>query len=349
LLRFARFRSTPEVSDPSLGQACDPVNRSLGVLLLAASLCGIAIARRPAPLTPAPAHLPPVTALGLTVDTLLLGGHASGGFGDALHGLASDLSGEERELVGQHLERIFAGAVGDAGLSRTGRLRVAYERARRPDGTTRSIRVLGAEVAVAGRLHTAYYFERDGAPAYFDPFGRSLEAQDWGDPVRVPVVSSAFGDRRLHPLLNRVLPHTGVDLAAPHGEPVRATADGIIAWAGERGGYGLMVEIQHPNGYSTRYAHLSRVEASFSSARLVRRGDVIGHVGMSGLATGPHLHYEVRQRGRPIDPLRLALVPAVSESLAADPRWSLERRRIGALLAGTPTVVPVGNQAAAGR
>src|SRR5690606_6821190 len=102
------------------------------------------------------------------------------------------------------------------------------------------------------------------------------------------------------PILNRVLPHTGVDLAAPTGEPVRATADGIVASAGTQGGYGLLVDLQHPSGYSTRYGHLSRMAAGLRPGAAVSRGEVIGYVGMSGLATGPHLHYEVRRRGQPV-------------------------------------------------
>ena len=123
------------------------------------------------------------------------------------------------------------------------------------------------------------------------------------------------------------------------GDPVRATADGIVVSSGSRGGYGLLVEIQHPNGYSTRYAHLSRIADRAGIAGFVRQGDVIGYVGMTGLATGPHLHYEVLQRGNPVDPLRLGGDPVLVGRLGGDPDWPLERRRIGELLARVPTVI----------
>ena len=152
-------------------------------------------------------------------------------------------------------------------------------------------------------------------------------------------MSSEFGQQRLHPILDRVLPHTGVDFAAPTGEPVRATADGLVTTAGNQGGYGLLVELQHPNGYSTRYAHLSRIAAGVARARVVRQGEIVGYVGKSGLATGPHLHYEVRRRGQPIDPLRLAAADGIPGDVGSEPRWPVERRRVEALLARTPTML----------
>lgn len=284
-----------------------------------------------------PFRLSPIEAVGVRLDTLLVGGYASGDFGDAVRALAGDLAPEERLMVGEHLERIFTDRVGD-GLGGVGRLRVAYERAVRPDGTTRSIRVLGAEVAAGGRLHTAFYFEHQGRPGYFDPFGSAVEDPSWSGPLRELRISSNFGSSRMHPILRRVLPHTGVDYAAPRGEPVRATADGVVVSAGTNGGYGTMVEIRHPNGFGTRYAHLQRVEPGIESARLVRRGDVIGYVGMTGLATGPHLHYEVRRRGQPVDPVALSLASATGGNAAASNRWAHERRRLAGLLAQVPSV-----------
>jgi murein DD-endopeptidase MepM/ murein hydrolase activator NlpD len=318
------------------------MNRSVLLVVIVVLLGSGAIgATRTVPgrmVTTAPWRLAPAPAVGITLDTLLLGGYAAGSFNTAVSTLASDLSESERALVGQHLDRIFADVLRNNGLGVTGRLRVAYERAVRPDGTTRSIRVLGAEVAVSGRVHTAYYYERDGRPGYFDPSGRPLDAGDWVRPLRTYRVSSSFGNQRLHPILNRVLPHTGVDLAAPMGEPVTATADGIVAVAGAQGGYGVLVELQHPSGYRTRYAHLSSMEPGVVPGSAVNRGDVIGYVGMSGLATGPHLHYEVRRRGQPVDPQQIVGTGDILSDPGVDPRWSLERKAVAALLARTPTV-----------
>ncbi|MBW3628091.1 MAG: M23 family metallopeptidase [Gemmatimonadetes bacterium] len=198
---------------------------------------------------------------------------------------------------------------------------------------------LTAEAAVAGELHTAFYYEREGKPGYFDPFGRSLEETGWAGPLAAMRVTSAFGSRRMHPILQRILPHAGVDYGARTGTPVRATADGVIALAGRSGGYGNLVEVQHPNGYSTRYAHLSGFGPGVRRSRWVRQGEVIGFVGMTGLATGPHLHYEVRRDGRAVDPGRIAMAPSFSSGLAADSAWSAQRKRLARLLARAPSML----------
>jgi murein DD-endopeptidase MepM/ murein hydrolase activator NlpD len=313
------------------------MTRSVVAVVASGVLVGAAMAASRGEPTTTPIELPATSAIGIRLDTLLVGGYAAGSFLVAMTDLASDLSDEERALVGRHLDRIFEDVLPTAGLGTAGRLRVAYERALRPDGTPRSIRVLSAEVAVAGRLHTAYYFDRDGRPEYFDAFGRSLDGGGWTAPLGTMRVSSGFGARRLHPILGRVLPHTGVDLAAPHGEPVMATGDGIVVAAGVQGGYGLLVELQHPNGYSTRYAHLSALAPGIERARVVRQGEPIGFVGMTGLATGPHLHYEVRRRDQPVDPLAVATEARLTGDLGENSRWTAERRALGNLLARTPT------------
>lgn len=311
-----------------------------GLLGLGGSAIALA---RPAPPPPVPtARLEAVHAIGIRTDTLLVGGYARGSFREAMRVLASELREEERAMVGQHLDKIFLGVLEQDGLGRAGRLRVAFERAVRPDGTTRSIRVLTAEAAVGGELHTAFFHEREGKPGYFDPFGRSLEEEPWAGPLTSLRVTSPFGSRRMHPILGRVLPHAGVDYAARSGTPVRATADGVVSVAEVRGGYGKMVEVQHPNGYSTRYAHLSAVAPGVGRARLVRQGDLVGYVGMTGLATGPHLHYEVRRNGRPLDPTRIAAVAGVPQELSSDDHWPLQRTRLSRLLARTPSVLRMG-------
>jgi hypothetical protein len=320
-----------------------PVWKLAALLLPVAGLAslGLALAPPSTPLPAAPALLAPVRAVGMRTDTLFVGGYARGSFNQAMKLLASDLSTEERELVGQHLDRIFTGVLPEAGLGTGGRLRVAYERTVRPDGTTRSIRVLTAEAAVAGEMHTAYYYERDGKPGYYDNFGRALEAHAWSRPLAALRVTSAFGSRRMHPILHRLLPHTGVDYGARYGTPVRATADGVVVSAGWNGGYGNMIEVQHPNGYSTRYAHLSRIVAG--RALFVHQGDVIGYVGMTGLATGPHLHYEVRRNGRPVNPLLATEAPPLAtELLDTDPAWPVQRHALSRLLARTPTILQLG-------
>lgn len=303
-----------------------------------AVLVGAAVTSPRAESSIAPVRLPPVAAVGVRFDTLLIGGYASGSFTEAVDLLARDLSPEERLMVGQHLDRIFSEIITGDGLGRSGRLRLAYERAARPDGTTRSIRVLGAELASAGRVHTAFYFETEGRSAYYDAFGRSIDSTATVSPLRTSRVSSPFGSSRLYPILNRYLPHTGVDYAAPLGEAVHATSDGIVVSAGDRGGYGLMVELQHPDGHGTRYAHLSRIADGVQASRSVRKGQVIGYVGMTGLATGPHLHYEVRRRGQPVDPEIASRAALFGTGISGKDGWAEQRRQIAALLSRAPTM-----------
>jgi murein DD-endopeptidase MepM/ murein hydrolase activator NlpD len=118
-------------------------------------------------------------------------------------------------------------------------------------------------------------------------------------------ISSAFSARRWHPILDRPRPHTGIDIVAPTGTPVVASARGRVSYIGEQGEYGLMIDIDHGYGYVTRYAHLSRARVRLNQP--VVRGDTIGAVGQSGLAAGPHLHYEVLVDGQPANPRRYLL------------------------------------------
>ena len=120
-----------------------------------------------------------------------------------------------------------------------------------------------------------------------------------GMPVNASYMTSGFG-LRAHPLLGTARGHAGVDLAAPAGSPIRATQDGVVDAAGWRGGYGLAVQLDHGKGVASRYAHMSRVAVYPGQA--VKRGDVIGYVGSTGLSTGPHLHYEIRVNGAAVNP-----------------------------------------------
>jgi murein DD-endopeptidase MepM/ murein hydrolase activator NlpD len=120
-----------------------------------------------------------------------------------------------------------------------------------------------------------------------------------GMPVNASYISSGFG-LRIHPLLGISRGHSGIDLPAPYGSPIRATSDGVVDSAGWRGGYGQAVEIDHGKGVQSRYAHMSRMAVYPGQA--VRKGDVIGYVGSTGLSTGPHLHYEIRINGAAVNP-----------------------------------------------
>lgn len=156
---------------------------------------------------------------------------------------------------------------------------------------------IGRAVNLTGRPIDLAQVERMSASA-----GSGAKSLPSGMPVAARALTSGFG-MRVHPVLGGERAHLGVDLSAPAGTPVVATADGVVGWAGPRGGYGLMVAIEGAAGTETRYGHLSRVNVA--SGQAVRKGQIIGQVGSTGMSTGMHLHYEVRVNGRPINPLSL--------------------------------------------
>ncbi|MCB0358087.1 MAG: M23 family metallopeptidase [Bdellovibrionales bacterium] len=134
------------------------------------------------------------------------------------------------------------------------------------------------------------------SPAFADPISNSVVF-----PVMAPRLTSSFGMRN-HPVRKRVRHHSGVDLAAPMGSHVRAISGGRVVFAGNYGGYGKLVTVLHRGGYSSLYGHLSDILVNVGQT--LRPGDIVGRVGQSGLATGPHLHFEWRKDGRPLDPLK---------------------------------------------
>ncbi len=147
----------------------------------------------------------------------------------------------------------------------------------------------------------------DGKSGYFDEQGKAIGDSFLRYPLQFTRISSLFSRSRFHPILKIHRPHNGVDFAAPIGTPVRTVADGTVVVAGVRGGAGRMVEIRHNEKYSTTYLHLSRISSGIVSGSRVRRGQVIGAVGMTGYATAPHLHFGFYDRGRYVDPLRVHL------------------------------------------
>ncbi len=164
-------------------------------------------------------------------------------------------------------------------------------------------------------LDAVAYPDDSGRLGYYDLEGQPLRKQFLRSPLEFSRVTSRFSMSRFHPVLQRRMPHYGVDYGAPVGTPVRATADGTVALAGRNGGAGNMVSIRHPNGYETNYLHLSRFAAGIQRGARVGQGQVIGYVGSTGLSTGPHLDYRVTLNGRWINPLAISSPPA--EPLAA--------------------------------
>ncbi|MDA0999247.1 MAG: peptidoglycan DD-metalloendopeptidase family protein [bacterium] len=167
-------------------------------------------------------------------------------------------------------------------------------------------RILAAEIVTGETRRTAIFFDRGGAE-YYTPEGETIRRAFLRSPLRYTRISSKFSRRRFHPVLKRFRPHYGVDYAAPPGTPVRAVADGQVIWAGWRGAAGKMVRIRHGMGFETSYLHLSRLGMGVRRGVKVQQGKVIGHVGSTGLSTGPHLDYRIKKNGRPLDPLKAGL------------------------------------------
>ncbi|HEX5760664.1 MAG TPA: peptidoglycan DD-metalloendopeptidase family protein [Thermoanaerobaculia bacterium] len=198
------------------------------------------------------------------------------------------------------------------------RFEVLYEEVR-VEGVVDSI---GTVYAVAlesrGRRHEAYRWNDSGV--YYDGEGRPLEKMFLRSPMRYSNITSRFSHRRFHPVLKKYRPHYGVDYGAPVGTPARVTANGVVASAGWDRGGGKVVKVRHAQGYLTAYLHLSRFAKGVRAGTRVRQGDIIGYVGATGLATGPHLDYRVQHNSRWIDPLSLTSVrdePIPSRQLAS--------------------------------
>ena len=170
--------------------------------------------------------------------------------------------------------------------------------------------ILAATLVNKGKEYRAFRYLHQGKAGYYDELGRPLKRQFLRSPLPYSRVTSGFSLSRRHPILGRRLPHFGVDYAAPEGTPVRATADGVVRFVGWKGGGGKTVEIRHAGGFTTAYLHLSRFASGLTVGRRVSQGEVIGYVGSTGLATGPHLDYRVTQNGRYLNPARIGSDPA---------------------------------------
>jgi len=167
--------------------------------------------------------------------------------------------------------------------------------------------VLAAEFNNDGTTYRAFRFEANGNAGYFDDNGNSLRKAFLKAPLNFRRISSGFSRSRLHPILKIRRPHLGVDYVAPAGTPVSALGDGTVRFAGWKGANGRLVVLSHSRGFKTYYGHLSRIARGIRPGSRVRQGDVIGYVGATGRATGPHLHFQVAQNGRVLNPLSIKL------------------------------------------
>ena len=194
--------------------------------------------------------------------------------------------------------------------------RVAVEKLSLDGKVIRYGRILAAELVRGKRVLRAVRFEGQEGAGYYQADGTPLRKAFLRSPLRFTRISSGFTTARLHPILKVVRPHFGVDFAAPTGTPVRASADGVVTRAGWDGGFGKVVRMRHANGYETLYGHLSRIDVR-PGQRLLQ-GTVLGAVGMTGLATGPHLDYRMVKSGVFVNPLKIQSPPA--EPIAAAER-----------------------------
>ena len=177
--------------------------------------------------------------------------------------------------------------------------------------------ILIAQFINRGREITAIRYEDGkGDAQYYDPSGHSMRKEFLRNPIDFARISSRFNLKRKHPVLNKFRAHKGTDYAARTGTPIKSTGDGKVIFAGRKGGFGNCVIVQHGSRYQTLYAHLSKFNRSARKGRRVKQGQVIGYVGSTGLATGPHLHFEFRVDGVHRDSLRIKLPK--SRSIAKD-------------------------------
>lgn len=188
---------------------------------------------------------------------------------------------------------------------------IVYNELYKGDNKIRNGRILAAEFINNGKTYRAvYYTDPKGNGDYFDESGKSMRKAFLRSPVDFRRISSRFSNKRWHPVLSKWRSHKGVDYAAARGTPVRASGDGKIILAGNKGGYGRTIIIQHGSRYKTVYGHLNGYARGVRNGKKVKQGQIIGYVGSSGLATGPHLHYEFRVNGAHRNPLTVRLPEA---------------------------------------
>ena len=243
-----------------------------------------------------------------TIDSSLFEAAAKAGLpqsvlNDVIHAFSYDVDFQREVQPGDSFEVLFDQLVEEKSGRLVGTGEIAY-----------------AALNLSGKLEALYrYTPPGGEPGFYNADGTNVKKALLRTPVDGARISSSFGMRH-HPILGFTRMHQGVDFAVPAGTPIMASGDATVAAAGRAGGYGNMVVLHHSASYSTAYGHMSRIAKGIRPGVHVRQGDVIGYVGMTGLATGPHLHYEVRVDDRAINPLgvRLAATQRLDGGALAD-------------------------------
>jgi len=267
-----------------------------------------------------------------TTDTVAVTGTITSTLYDALDAAQSEIPAANRAELAWSLADIYEYRVDmSRDLQPNDVFRVLVERRRGPQGAVRLGDILASTFSVAGsEIQAIRHVGSDKRVGYFDQDRKSLRAAFLRAPLEFRRISSVFGMRK-HPILGIWRQHAGTDYAASQGTPVRSVGDGVVIFAGRKGGYGNAIEVRHPNGFVTRYGHLRGFSKSTRRGARVSIGQTIGFVGMTGLATAPHLHFEVLVSGVQRNP-RVALAMKGGAPLPATERDAFARTR-GELIA----------------
>lgn len=251
-------------------------------------------------------------------NSLFMAGHAAG--------MSDNLTMQLANIFGWDVDFVQDIREGD-------RFRVLYEELYLDGEKVGEGDILAAEFWNQGRHLAAYrYRDDDGDEAYLDANGNSMRKEFIRTPVSFSRISSRFNLGRKHPILNRVRAHRGIDYAAPRGTPIKAAGKGKVIFAGVKGGYGNVIIIKHGQRYTTLYGHMNGFAKGIRAGSRVKQGQTIGYVGMTGLATGPHLHYEFRVNGVHRNPLTVPLPKAHGVDAEEKPRFLAQAKNLQAQL-----------------
>ncbi len=278
--------------------------------------------------------------LATTIDTVFAAGVIETSLWSAvmdLPELGAASPGDRRNFV-LSLDKVFQWQIDFSRQIMAGdTYRFVFEREKRPDGSMRAGHLLSAELVNSGKAYHAIWFDPngDGQGTWYDRDGQSVRRAFLMKPIELSRISSRFGPRH-HPILKQWRNHNGVDYAAARNTPVQSTGAGVVVRRNRSGTYGNVIDVRHPNGFLTRYAHLNSFARGIVVGSRVAQGEVIGYVGMTGMATGYHLHYEMHASGRAVDPLAIEFPP--EDPVPADDRarWEVESAARLALLFSLP-------------
>ncbi len=271
-----------------------------------------------ASLSSTPLEIKQTSASGVINSSLFVAARAAGVSPELIMHLANDIFGWKIDFA---LE-----------IQPGDRFDIVYEQKFRDGEYIGDGQILAAGFVNQGTSHRAIFFESadEKVGGYFAPDGRSMRRQFLRAPLDFTRISSNFNPRRRHPLLNTIRAHKGVDYAAPTGTIIKAAGDGRVGFAGNQGGYGRVVILEHGAGITTLYGHMSRFAKGIRNGKRVSQGETIGYVGSSGAATGPHLHYEYRLNGVHKNPRTVSLPDAAPIPITYMPEF---QTRSGTLLA----------------